>query len=380
MTLTLPAVASAPAEWSEDVIRRALIWGACICALCSMVEGRILCDPDSLLYASISRSLESRPLSQWIAPAWPEQWPSGRGLFVDHLACFFWPAALLGKLGLPGGMAANFLWVLLSYLLVFRFARALIGEEAAWLAVLLYAVSPAGLEYLVRANHEPALACAYLGALWCLVDRPARPAALAGFLLLAVAIKGALGLLAVPVALASWWAAGRRKADVRGFLLGAVLLAAFCAAYELAFERAAGASFFDAYFARQISGVVEGERRGFLHKLATPAYHAGSVAWFGFPGTGLALADAARPSCASRCARRAWLVPAAALVVLLSLMARRAVRYAFPAFALCNVAGAQALIRRAPGVQQWIAARRSWLEPALASWLLVATALRVTFW
>ena len=359
------------------MLRRALIWGLCFAALCFAVRGYALRDPDSMLYEWIARSLESRPLAEWIAPRFPPPWPTQQGLFVEHFACFFWPAAALGRLGLRGALCANFLWVLLSYALLFRLARALSGVEAAWAAVFFYAVSPIGLQYLVRANHEPALLCAYLGALWCIADERPRPWALAGFLLLAVAIKGGLGLAVFPVALAAIWSCHRRPADFKGLILGVVLSVAFCAVYELAFERVTGQGFFAAYLHRQLAGVIEGERSGTLHKLATPFYYLGNLAWFALPGSLALVIEWLRRGRLPRPVQQS-LSPAAACVAVLSLMSRRAVRYVFPAYALCILAGAQLVADRAP-VRDFLQRRARLLEPALAALLLAAAAARVAF-
>jgi hypothetical protein len=373
-----PAIASWPqtaADGLRSVWRRSLIWGTCFLAVCFLVRAYPLRDADSVLYEAIARSLEAQPLRNWVAPRWPAAWPSGQGLFIDHLAVFFWPAAALGKLGLRGALAANFLWTLLSFALLFRLARAMAGEAAAILALIFYAASPASLEYLVRANHEPALACAYLGALWCVADERPRPQALAGFLLLAVAVKGALGLLVFPTALAGWLLR-RRREDLRGLLLGGFSAFAFAALYEAAFEKATGGSFFLAYLPRQFSGVLQQEAAGTWNKLVTPAYYAGSIAWFGLPGTGLVALDLARP----RGCTRSWpaaLLPVVACAGVLSLMARRAVRYVFPAFALCNAAGAAALLERAPRVRALLLDNREAIELALAVFLVAATAVRV---
>ena len=58
------------------MVRRALIWGTCFAALCVIVRGYVLRDPDSMLYEWIARTLESRPLREWIAPRFPVGWPT----------------------------------------------------------------------------------------------------------------------------------------------------------------------------------------------------------------------------------------------------------------------------------------------------------------
>jgi 4-amino-4-deoxy-L-arabinose transferase-like glycosyltransferase len=322
-----------------------------------------------MLYEWIAKTLETRPLAEWIAPRFPPGWPTQQGLFQEHFAVFFWPAAALGKLGLRGALAANFLWVLLSYALLFRLAKAVAGAETAWIAVVFYAVSPIGLQYLVRANHEPALACAVLGALWCIADERPRPLALAGFVLLAIAIKGGLGLAIFPAALAAIWAGRRRRADLHGLLLGALFCAVFVGLYEIAYRGVTGSGFLRGYLDHQLPGVIEGERLGLLHKLENPAYYLANIAWFALPGSAVLLIEAIR----RRTLPRGALAPAAAYVAVVSLMSRRAVRYVFPAYPLVSLAGAQLV---AGATRDWIRRHTKQLELALALFLVVAAALR----
>ena len=352
--------------------RRALLWLAVFAALCWLVRGYPVRDPDSMLYEWIARTLQDRPLREWIAPHFPLGWPSQQGLFFEHFACLFWPAAALGRLGLRGALAANFLWMLLSYALLFRLARSWSGDAAAWAVVFFYAISPIGLQYLVRANQEPPLACAYLGALWCVAQKRPRPIALAGFLLLAVAIKGALGLAIFPVVLSS----SRRRQDLYGLALGVATVASFCVFYELWFEHVAGTGFFRQYFERQMVAVVGEERRGFINKLATPLYYLGCVSWFGLPGLGIVLFESIRRRKAQVASA---LTPLAVCVAVFSLLSRRAVRYIFPAYALCNLAGAQVAIDGAPRLREFIGRNERVLGPALAAFLIAGTAVRVAF-
>lgn len=352
--------------------RRALTWLAAIAALCWLVRGFEVRDPDSMLYEWIVRNLQEQPLREWIAPRFPLGWPSRQGLFFEHFACFFWPAAALGRLGLRGALAANFLWMLLSYALLFRLARSLSSDAVAWAAVFFYAISPIGLQYLVRANQEPSLACAYLGALWCVAQERARPIALAGFLLLALAIKGALGLAIFPVVLL----ASRRRRDLFGFALGAASVAAFCVLYESWFEHVTGEAFLRNYLDRQLFAVVEQEGRGLVNKLLTPIYYLGCLAWFGMPGLGIVVLQSVRHRKVQPVAVR---VPVAACVAVFSVMSRRAVRYLFPAYALCNLAGAQIAVESAPGLRDFLSRNERFLEPALAIFLVAATAARVAW-
>src|SRR5207237_2559531 len=111
-------------------------------------------------------------------------------------------------------------------------------------------------------------------------------------------------------------------------------------------EHVAGRGFLGGYLDRQLPGVIEGERLGPLHKLATPAYYLGNIAWFALPGSAVLVFEWVRRRSLPPPTVQA-IAPSAAYLVPLSLMSRRAVRYIFPAYALCNLTGAQLLIDRA---------------------------------
>jgi len=55
-------------------------------------------DADSTLYEAIALALKDVPFSRWVAPLWPAG-RSKEGLFLEHLPFFFWPAALLYRVG-----------------------------------------------------------------------------------------------------------------------------------------------------------------------------------------------------------------------------------------------------------------------------------------
>jgi hypothetical protein len=67
---------------------------------------------------------------------------------------------------------------------------------------------------------------------------------------------------------------------------------------------------------------------------------------------------------------------AGTLLLLLSLMARRAVRYLFPAYPLCQLAGAETLLHRLPALRALLVRQAVSLPYALMAALLLATALR----
>jgi 4-amino-4-deoxy-L-arabinose transferase-like glycosyltransferase len=126
-------------------------------------------DPDSQLYIQISSQLAQHPLKSWCAPQWYGFWQR-EGLFVEHPPFLFW----LGALGLRLGISAHTTlylgnitaWMLSLYLLQ---SIALIWDKNAPVSLILsyWICTPAFFQYLIRANHEPWLACALLSIVYC---------------------------------------------------------------------------------------------------------------------------------------------------------------------------------------------------------------------
>lgn len=330
-------------------------------------------DADSLLYSDLADQLAAQPVSTWLSPQWTEGRPK-TGLFVEHLACFLWPSAALGKLGVPKpSLAVNFALAALVLVGVYRLARALAGRTAGWAAVGLYSVSPWALQYLVRANHENAWMACGLFALEAAVS--GRPRRLPGLMALAFLVKGVLAvLLLVPLAWVFW----RRKeprAGARWVGLSALACAAAALAYELAFRAANGASFFGLYLDAQLAYVQRWEGAGPLQKLLTPLYYLANAAWFALPATLVLLR---RPKQALGLpAARAPLEWSALSLGLVSLMTRRAARYAVPTFGLLAVAAGAALVARSARVAEWLDARQRRLPWLLAALWLALFAARM---
>ena len=360
-------------------------WIACVLVLHAIVAAvhYPLRDADSTLYESISEQLSRRPVREWIAPFFPPE-RFKEGLFLEHLAAFFWPAAALSKLGFArGALLANFLYFLGSLYLLFRLAAALADRAVGWAAVGSYLFSPLGIQYLLRANHENAWGLAYLGGFWCLHQMPRSRWFGLGFALFglfAFAMKGILGLSFWPVMIAWWAIVSRRRKDAVWFALSAVLIALFSGLYELAFRRATGQGFFAGYLGTQIGYVAFYEQRPVWGKLVNPFYYLVHLLWFSFPGSVLAAwgiwrsRRLAEPFTAAQ-----WLAAAGSggTVALLSLMTRRAPRYIFPAYALVHVPGAETLLRHLPRLRGFLERRAAWLPYLVMASLLVVLPLRI---
>jgi hypothetical protein len=367
----------------------AAAWIACVLAIYAAVagSGMVMRDGDSFLYEAIAVDLSAKPAGEWIAPAWPavckdsgvERPCFKQGVFVEHTAGLFWPAALLNRLGFSrGAVLANLLYFAIGLRLLFAVARGLAGREVAWAAVFAYAASPLGVQYLLRANHEPAWNAAFLGgvaALACVRGRAARAALLALAASGAFLAKGVLGLTMLPV-LGAWVLhRDRSLRELPTFAAGVAGVALTAVAYQAWFRAATGGDFFASYFGAQLQYMRHAQVALSWERFAHPAYYALSLAWFALPssvGAVLALARAR-----ARLARPAFgllVVGVGAIVLGTSLMSRRAVRYIFPAYALVHPGGVEELLLRFPRARAFLARHERALPFALAA-LLVAIAV-----
>jgi 4-amino-4-deoxy-L-arabinose transferase-like glycosyltransferase len=347
--------------------------------------GFVLRDPDSELYEYIAHALEQAPLADWIAPSWqPGRWK--QGLFQEHLAVFFWPATVLGQLGFSRGMLlANLVFHLGALWVLFRLARHLAGESAAWAAVFLYVLSPLGLQYVARGNHENAWALCTGAALLCLLRRHEGARYGWGFVAWAVGaflVKGILGLMLFPAAAALWardWLRERPRwaGTWRGawpLVAAAVAVALSAALYEAAYAARTGVSFFGAYVGAQMAYVQRFEATGVLQKALNVPYYAANLLYFALPGSLLLLAALGRrrPE-GPTAAQRMVAVGGGAAVLAVSLMTRRAARYVFPVYPWLAVPAAEEALRRWPRLKDWLEARAQ-----LLPWLLMGLVLLVT--
>jgi hypothetical protein len=360
-----------------------------------------------VLYAEIAARLARQPLERWIAPEWPPRWYMS-GLFREHPAGLFVPAAALARLGYPAAQAAyaaNAVYQVAAIALLWRAAAVWTGRDAArplaWLVQLL----PIAFTYRIRANHESAVLALTLAALLGTERARLRPLwalAPAAALVALAAVKG-LFVLPALLACALWLIArgrvglGPGRSRLPGWLalaLAVLALAAATVGYESLHREATGASFLDVYVGRQL-GAAAAERSA-AHALEKPynaVWYLGRLLWFPFPWSLAAAAavilaglrrrtGSAAPAGAAARPGREPPTPAArgfafamalagATLVLFSLSDRRADRYIFPAYYAVGAAGALAACRLWPRLGEALQAwdRRHPLT-AVAVWLI----------
>jgi len=344
--------------------REALAWAAALVVVAATLALRDYRarDADSVLYARIANILARRPVAQWIAPAWPPRC-YGAGLFQEHPAGLFWPAAALARLGYPGLQAAyamNALYQVLSLLLLGRLAVAFVADAEAKAVPVLVQLLPVAFTFRIRANHEQAVLLFLLLALLGTEKSRSRPGwgaltavGLVGMLL----VKGVVALLG-PLACAAWLLARRREGPARGAWLalglGIVAMGVVTVAYEAAYRSVTEVSFLDAYLKRQVTSGAPGPPAEVAAELGDNlTWYAARWLWFAFPWSLVASAAAVVTWRRRSFARESQGLGAAFLITaiyvgLFSLGARRADRYIFPAYYATGAAGIVAATRRWP--------------------------------
>ncbi|MEW5851137.1 MAG: glycosyltransferase family 39 protein [Myxococcota bacterium] len=358
--------------------RRALLLAVTLAAAVASLSlsGFRFKDDDSILYGHIAAGLVDQPVSSWIEPHWPPARPRGyqaampgnwkTGPFEEHMAVFFWLPALVGKMGAGPELAilaANLVYILLILLLIYALVRERYGEPAAHLATWTWVFSQAGLTYLVRGNHEPALAVGVLGAILGMVRLPRHVgwgALMVASVVWCFAMKGVVGLVIFPTLVAWWWCTGRSRRGVVAVGVALVVTAVFALLYDAAYQARTGHSFFRAYLSIHTGYAAEKEQFHPLKKLVNVGFYAGN-ALLGFAPWSLALVwlvvRAAREKRKDLLddVTRATLLTLAIYIAFLATFDRRSIRYIFsvyPVMAVCC----------APLVLQLSARLRGWVE------------------
>jgi hypothetical protein len=349
-------------------------------------------DPDSELYSRIAASLAERPVSTWIAPTWPAG-SYMQGLFREHPAGLFWPAAALIRLGYPADQAAyamGLVWSALVFALVPSVAAVWAPVEARVLGWLLQLL-PIFFVFRVRANHEPAVLACFLAAL---LGAHVAGRSWRGVGLLTAALAGLMlvkGFLVLPAALCcGLWlallpspAGGSKGPGWRAVaLVTAGGLAAVALVYEWAYRHATGQSFVAGYAARSLSvGASVGHDWSPLSIPYNLLFYSGRLLWFAFPWSLVLIAvlwprrRLGRPRLPLGADARGLFFVAGAVVVyvgLFSLSGRRAERYIYPLYPLVGAAGAVAALRAWPALARACGRMRA-VEPyaSVVTWILL---------
>jgi hypothetical protein len=279
-------------------------------------------------------------------------------------------------------LLANLLYFLAGLYLLFLIARRLVRAEGAWLAVALYAISPLGIQYLVRANQENAWAVGFLGALYCMLN-PQRGVRSIGFVLFAAfafLIKGVLALGLFPALGLWWWWSSRRREDLLWFAAGLAAIGLLSFGYERAYQGLTGESFFANYVSAQMTYVHRDEGIGLVRKLINPVYYAANILWFALPSSVLAIYAAYRTRRFKRPptdAQALAYVGCGSHVVLALPITRRGARYIFPAYALVHLPAAQLICDKAPALGDRLLRNEEYLPYALMLLLMLVLVGRV---
>ncbi len=219
-------------------------------------------DPDSALYANLSARLAEGPVSHWIAPEWWGYWDS-QGLFREHPAGVFLLPTALARLGLPpvqGSYVVGTAVGLGSLLLIGVLVSRVTSGQAGRAALILLQLMPVAFLFRIRANHEyPMLFCTLLVLLgldgvrrswwWAAVVAAAFVAALLVKAVFVVLIVVAAGLW---IALNPARVTGSIARPIVALAAAGVLMAITAMAYDAAYFRVTGETFWGPYWQRQL--------------------------------------------------------------------------------------------------------------------------------
>jgi 4-amino-4-deoxy-L-arabinose transferase-like glycosyltransferase len=381
--------------------RERAIWIACFLIVSTLlVLTRFASsDPDSALYAALSAKLSQQPVARWIAPEWWGLWPQAHqtGYFREHPAGLFFIPAALGRAGVPAEQASYIFGVgaaLAALVLVSYLVMRVTNREEGRAALVLLQIMPVAFVFRIRDNHEyPMLVCLLISLIG--LDGVSRSWWWASLVALGFAagllVKGVFVVLVI-IGAGLWIAlnptdAPSRSRQVVACTVGLLAMAAVAWAYDVAYVRVTGESFWSAYWKRQL-GPMQFESAaehallfvrhlGFyaIRLLFHPAPWSLVLGWTLWRNwtSGSAAATVGREK------RALVLVLAFAViwVVLLSAASRFAERYAFSATYLVGAAGVVVAYRRSQKLKTALARLDSSVPAAPAIVWLTLIVLRL---
>ena len=332
-------------------------------------------DPDSALHASLVARLAGLPVSGWIAPRWWGQWDR-TDLYREHPAGIFLLPAVLARLGYPPEQAAylvNAVYQVITIVLIEALALRLVSRREARSLAWILQLLPVAFVYRIRANHEQALLCCVLAALYGTERSRTKPAWIVLTVTAVVALLLVKGMLAfMALAMCVVWLVIRRSGDeagatrrlwpVIGVLAAAASALALTLIYDHVYRQVTGEPFVVPYLTQQLGLASVQRSTGVIgRKLANFLFYAGRVLWYALPWSALLLAmlPSARKRMllaqpAGRQAMGLALALALAYVGLFSLSDRTADRYIFPAYFFVGAAGAVAGLRGFSRLGRWV--------------------------
>lgn len=346
-------------------------------------------DSDSSAYDSISRKIAFKPLVEWCAPEW---WGHGyhEGLYQDHPPGILWLPALLIRLGFPELSAvfyANFIYVFLSLYFIFLLARHFEGPLFGWSAVFACMLTPIFLQYLIRANQEPPLNLAVIAGLYGVVRSEESwkfRALFVASLIFAFLIKGVSAFILAALAIVYWLIFLRKRKTLIFIVLAVVCALSTMVVFELWYRQITdGVGFWQNYlfFQQGQSGEIGLNP---LKKIANFVWYGARALWFSAPWVFFIFYGIfkQRKDAASLLKNRFFslcLSSALFVILLFSLLDRKADRYIFPAYTFLALAGIWIVYHFKPGLVRFLKRKEKNLPLYLSAALILFTLVRIVF-
>ena len=220
---------------------------------------------DSKFYSRLVGQLADKPVGQWVAPKWGENFygqPPDKYIH-DHLSGNLIPGVLLAKAGVPSQHALNIVQMLFnifSLILLVKIASFFVEKKVAVHLLWILQLIPIAFTYKIRANHEQGMILWMLVAIYgaLLLVKTGR-----GLWLWALGVAGALLVKGAPVillpvmgVLVAFFAAekieGRPKKAL--WLASTAVFTIFIVGfvYEFFYRQATGTEFWGEYWRVQI--------------------------------------------------------------------------------------------------------------------------------
>lgn len=221
---------------------------------------------DSKFYNTQVQRLNEKPMSQWIAPKWGENyWGNPPERYIrDHFVGNLIPGALLARLGVPPQHAltiTQMLFQIMSLFLLVKISSFFVSEKKAIHLLWLLQLMPVAFSYGIRANHEQGmmfwLLLAVYGALSLIYHSKGILLVMLGSAGVFLA-KGAPAILLPFFVFVVWMVCGREVQRSQRKWLGvaaslvAIVLSAIV--YEALYRKATGLPFLEEYWRVQIDG------------------------------------------------------------------------------------------------------------------------------